>query len=113
MRSRIDPDRHADTLTECGRGLPRISDRRARPGAGSGRRSMMRASVRAGVLLALLLVSAFMLPGTVRGQAPQAGDPSAEPSAVPSHDWRAPGFVAVVDGRLFDPDCWPLISVGS
>jgi hypothetical protein len=74
---------------------------------------MMRASVRAGVLLALLLVSAFVLPGTVGGQAPQAGDPSAEPSPVPSHDWRAPGFVAVVDGRLFDPDCWPLVSVGS
>jgi hypothetical protein len=31
----------------------------------------------------------------------------------PSHDWRSPGFVGVVDGILFDPNCWPLQSVGA
>jgi hypothetical protein len=35
------------------------------------------------------------------------------PVPFPSHDWRAPGFVSVVDGRLYDPYCLPLRSVGS
>jgi hypothetical protein len=32
--------------------------------------------------------------------------------AAPSHDWRSPGFVSVVDGHLFDPLCLPLESIG-
>lgn len=32
---------------------------------------------------------------------------------LPSRDWRAPGFVSVVDGQLFDPFCRPLRSAGS
>ena len=31
----------------------------------------------------------------------------------PSHDWRSPGFVGVVDGVIYDPDCWPLQAVGA
>ena len=31
----------------------------------------------------------------------------------PDHDWRSPGFVGVVDGVMYDPDCWPLQSVGA
>ncbi len=36
-----------------------------------------------------------------------------QPSTWPSHDWRSPGFVAIVDGQMYDPDCWPLQSVGA
>ncbi|MCL4369560.1 MAG: hypothetical protein M1380_01440, partial [Chloroflexi bacterium] len=35
-----------------------------------------------------------------------AGGPS-------SHDWRTPGFVAAVGGRLYDPRCVPLNSAGT
>ena len=41
---------------------------------------------------------------------------SAEEAPQPrsrSHDWRSPGFVSVVGGRLYDPSCFPLQSVGS
>lgn len=31
----------------------------------------------------------------------------------PSHDWRSPGFVGIVDGVMYDPDCWPLKAVGA
>lgn len=31
----------------------------------------------------------------------------------PDHDWRSPGFVGVVDGTLYDPDCFPMQSVGA
>jgi hypothetical protein len=31
----------------------------------------------------------------------------------PNHDWRSPGFVGVVDGVMYDPDCWPLQAVGA
>lgn len=31
----------------------------------------------------------------------------------PSHDWRSPGFVGVIDGVVYDPDCWPMQSVGA
>ena len=31
----------------------------------------------------------------------------------PKHDWRSPGFVGVVDGVMYDPDCFPLQSVGA
>lgn len=31
----------------------------------------------------------------------------------PSHDWRAPGYVAAVGGQLYDPRCVPLRSVGT
>ena len=39
-------------------------------------------------------------------------DPDVRPP-LPLHDWRTPGFVAVVDGLLFDPDCRPFRAVGS
>jgi hypothetical protein len=31
----------------------------------------------------------------------------------PDHDWRSPGFVGVVDGVMYDPDCWPMQAVGA
>jgi hypothetical protein len=31
----------------------------------------------------------------------------------PDHDWRSPGFVGVLDGMMFDPDCWPMQAVGA
>jgi hypothetical protein len=31
----------------------------------------------------------------------------------PDHDWRSPGFVGVIDGVMYDPDCWPLQAVGA
>ena len=34
-------------------------------------------------------------------------------SAWPDHDWRSPGFVGVIDGVMYDPDCWPLQAVGA
>ena len=40
-------------------------------------------------------------------------DPVDARPPVPSHDWRAPGFVAVIDGELYDPDCRPFRAVGS
>jgi hypothetical protein len=61
------------------------------------------------ILLALLMLG--LLPAEARGQTPTQPDRSAPP--IPSHDWRAPGFVAVVDGHLYDPECRPLRSVGS
>jgi hypothetical protein len=51
------------------------------------------------------------------GLAPVArGDDDSPPFTTadwPSHDWRSPGFVAAIDGMLYDPDCWPLQSVGA
>jgi len=32
---------------------------------------------------------------------------------LPSHDWRAAGYVSLVGGKLYDPSCRPLRSVGS
>ncbi len=72
--------------------------------------------------LALAVVVVAISPGTARGQsepaeppipAPPVADPTAPTSPIPSHDWRTPGFVAVVDGALYDPLCRPLRSVGS
>lgn len=34
-------------------------------------------------------------------------------SAWPDHDWRSPGFVSVIDGVMYDPECWPLQAVGA
>ena len=75
------------------------------------------------LLVVLLLVGAFAVPLDVaRGVVPGAqADGVAESDAVegyepatwPSHDWRSPGFVGLVDGRLVDPDCFPLQSVGA
>lgn len=31
----------------------------------------------------------------------------------PNHDWRSPGFVGVINGVMYDPDCWPLQAVGA
>ncbi|MFN8524082.1 MAG: hypothetical protein U0821_13370 [Chloroflexota bacterium] len=44
---------------------------------------------------------------------PDLPAPRLSPDPIPSHDWRSPGFVAVIDGRLYDPQCRPLRSVGS
>ena len=38
---------------------------------------------------------------------------SARRGPLPSHDWRAAGFVSLVGGRLYDPYCRPFRSVGS
>ena len=40
-----------------------------------------------------------------------AGGPAGAGSV--DHDWRAPGFVAVVGGQLYDPRCVPLRSAGT
>src|SRR5437868_7139692 len=32
---------------------------------------------------------------------------------LPSHDWRAAGYVSLVGGKLYDPYCRPLRSIGS
>ncbi len=82
-----------------------------------------------GLRLALLLAALMLalLPLRVRGQSlPGEGTPpdNSAPtdtvttpapalSPIPSHDWRAPGFVAVVEGRLYDTQCRPLRSIGS
>src|SRR4051794_32228794 len=34
------------------------------------------------------------------------------PKPLPSRDWRSVGYASVVDGRLYDPFCLPLRSVG-
>ncbi len=39
--------------------------------------------------------------------------PTEPVSARRSHDWRSPGFPAVVGGRLYDAACVPLHSIGS
>ena len=31
----------------------------------------------------------------------------------PDHNWRSPGFIGVVDGVMYDPECWPLQAVGA
>ena len=65
--------------------------------------------------LATLVVAAVvlgLLPRPAAGQTPvPSGSEQQQP--IPSHDWRAPGYVAVVDGRLYDPECRPLRSAGS
>ncbi|MCC6178296.1 MAG: hypothetical protein IT305_23580 [Chloroflexi bacterium] len=68
------------------------------------------------VRLALVLatLSAFVLPfQSAYGDG--ADDASAALSTAdwPSHDWRSPGFVGVLGGQMYDPDCWPLQSVGA
>ncbi|HEY3061959.1 MAG TPA: hypothetical protein VGL99_23530 [Chloroflexota bacterium] len=55
---------------------------------------------RAGVAILLL---ATLSPASARPAA------AAQPA---THDWRAPGYVSVVGGRLFDPRCVPLESIG-
>jgi hypothetical protein len=37
--------------------------------------------------------------------------PAARP--LPSHDWRTTGYASLVGGKLFDPSCRPLRSIGS
>jgi len=39
--------------------------------------------------------------------------PTPTPKPLPSHDWRSVGYVSVVEGKLYDPFCRPLRSVGS
>src|SRR6188508_2317969 len=39
--------------------------------------------------------------------------PTPSPKPLPSHDWRSVGFASVVDGKLYDPFCRPMRSVGS
>jgi hypothetical protein len=48
----------------------------------------------------------------------QDDEPATDDEAIaydqwPDHDWRSPGFVGVVDGQMFDPDCWPMQVVGA
>src|SRR5262245_22411590 len=52
------------------------------------------------------------------GQPGQPGQPvqptpTATPKPLPSRDWRSVGYVSVVDGKVYDPFCRPLRSVGS
>jgi hypothetical protein len=42
-----------------------------------------------------------------------APSPTLTTEPLPSHDWRAVGYASVVDGKLYDPYCRPLRSVGS
>src|SRR5688572_27347419 len=64
------------------------------------------------LLAVLALLAAAMpflsLPSTARGQDVE----EFEPSTWPTHDWRSPGFVSIVDGEMYDPDCWPIQSIG-
>ncbi|MFN8523122.1 MAG: hypothetical protein U0821_08455 [Chloroflexota bacterium] len=63
-----------------------------------------------------LSVIAWIQPAAAAGLAPRATDTEARqlnPYIWPSHDWRSPGFISVVDGKMYDPDCWPIQSVGS
>ena len=70
------------------------------------------------LLIVVLLIGAFAVPLDV---ARSVDDEQANidqvqgfaPDTWPSHDWRSPGFVGVVDGQLVDPDCFPMQSVGA
>src|SRR6188474_183420 len=44
---------------------------------------------------------------------PQPSRAASTPAPLPSHDWRAAGFVSLVGGRLYDPYCRPFRAVGS
>jgi hypothetical protein len=65
------------------------------------------------LLAVLALITAatpfLSLPSTARGQDVE----EFEPSTWPSHDWRSPGYVSIVDGEMYDPDCWPIQSIGA
>src|SRR5215212_2916177 len=69
-------------------------------------------------LFALRVMLAVVGLGVVAGPFQVAfsqDDPDQPPSYAdwPDHDWRSPGFVGVVDGVMYDPDCWPMQSVGA
>src|SRR5581483_11757328 len=47
---------------------------------------------------------------------PAPSPPPSQPRAakpLPSHDWRTTGYVSLVGGKLYDPACRPLRSIGS
>src|SRR6266496_3024817 len=53
---------------------------------------------------------------TVSPTLPTASPEPARPRAarpLPSHDWRSTGYVSLVGGKLYDPNCRPLRSIGS
>lgn len=73
----------------------------------------LRASTKPACLwLTALVIVALSAGDGARAQSP-ANPPSDSAASVRSHDWRMPGFVAVVGGRIYDPQCVPLASVGS
>jgi hypothetical protein len=52
------------------------------------------------------------------GLLPSPGNPApfpiiGDPAPVRSHDWRSPGLVSAVGGRVYDPRCVPLNSAGA
>lgn len=65
--------------------------------------------------IAFSILLHMMAPGTSRGLDARSDDEVVSPPVAQprSHDWRSPGYVSVVGGRLFDRYCVPLQSVGS
>ncbi|MCC7368288.1 MAG: hypothetical protein IT306_07695 [Chloroflexi bacterium] len=70
-------------------------------------------------LFVLRLMLAAIAIGAVAGPFQVAFGQDADPDQPisyadwPDHDWRSPGFVGVIDGVMYDPDCWPLQAVGA
>ena len=81
-------------------------------------------------VLAALVLGVIVGPFQVAfGDDTPAATPAATPTATPgtdtddgqaisyqdwpNHDWRSPGFVGIVDGEMFDPDCWRMQAVGA
>jgi hypothetical protein len=62
-------------------------------------------------LIAAALI--FSVPSVGALQSDAQSQSTGAPIAPRSHDWRSPGFAAVVGGRLYDPYCLPLQSAGS
>lgn len=54
-------------------------------------------------------------PAVLPSPPPLLASPTPEPTPepLPSRDWRKVGYASVVDGKLYDPFCRPLRSVGS
>jgi hypothetical protein len=75
----------------------------------SSRRRSWHLVLRILIVFVALASLATPLDAAVGGEA----DPPFDPADWPSHDWRSPGFVGIVDGQMYDPDCWPLQSVGA
>jgi hypothetical protein len=64
------------------------------------------------VLVAMLALTAIVGPFQVAFGQDDAEQPLSY-ADWPDHDWRSPGFVGTVDGVMYDPDCFPLQSVGA
>jgi hypothetical protein len=64
--------------------------------------------------LTVLIAASILAPLVVAPRTASGADfANVNPSEWPSRDWRSPGFVAIVDGQMYDPDCWPLQSIGA